>query len=82
MTFQCPYCRGRGFHYLEQGCSLTYICEDCGGSGEQAECDFCGRVHPAYEIDENGRCPECAEEEKERQKEEQEEEMKNNGSAE
>ena len=63
MTFQCPYCRGRGYHYLEQGCSLTYICEDCGGSGEQAECDFCGRVHAAYEIDENGRCPECAEEE-------------------
>lgn len=64
MTFQCPYCRGRGYHYLEQGCSLTYICEDCGGSGEQAECDFCGRVHPAYEIDENGRCPTCAEEER------------------
>ena len=63
MTFQCPYCRGRGYHFLERGCSLTYICEDCGGSGELAECDFCGRVHPAYEIDENGRCPECTEEE-------------------
>ena len=62
MTFQCPYCRGLGFHFLERGCSLTYICEDCGGSGELAECEFCERVHPAYEIDENGSCPMCAEE--------------------
>ena len=79
MTFQCPYCRGLGFHFLERGCSLTYICEDCGGSGELAECDFCERVHPAYEIDENGRCPECTEEEQARiEKEELEENEKGN----
>ena len=66
MTFQCPYCKGRGFLYLEQGCSLTYICEDCGGSGERAQCELCGDMCPAHEIDENGHCPTCAEEEKER----------------
>ena len=37
--YQCPYCKGRGYHYLERGCSLTYICEDCKGSGELARCD-------------------------------------------
>ena len=40
--YQCPYCKGRGYHYLERGCSLTYICEDCKGSGELARCDDCG----------------------------------------
>nr|DAK88679.1 MAG TPA: Cas system-associated protein [Caudoviricetes sp.] len=58
---------------------MTFQCPYCGGSGELAECDFCGRVHPAYEIDENGRCPTCAEEEQARiEKEELEENEKGN----
>lgn len=44
------------------------------------QCPYCrGRVHPAYEIDENGRCPECAEEEQAHiEKEELEENEKGN----
>jgi RecJ-like exonuclease len=78
MIYQCPYCRGRGYHYLEQGCSLTYICEDCGGSGELARCDGCGDVCAVSDINLDGLCPECAEkEENERLEKEELEEDEN-----
>lgn len=63
MIYQCPYCKGRGYHYLERGCSLTYICEDCKGSGELARCDGCGDVCAVSDINLDGLCPECAEKE-------------------
>ena len=78
MTFQCPYCRGRGYHYLERGCSLTYICEDCKGSGELARCDDCGDECAVSDINLDGLCPECAEkEENERLEKEELEEDEN-----
>ena len=61
--YQCPYCKGRGYHYLERGCSLTYICEDCKGSGELARCDNCGDKCAVSDINLDGLCPECAEKE-------------------
>lgn len=76
MIYQCPYCKGRGYHYLERGCSLTYICEDCKGSGELARCDECGDVCAVSDIDLDGLCPECAEEEKERLEKEDENTLK------
>ena len=60
MVEKFRHCHGRGFHYVERGSSLTYICEDCGGCGYVATCPDCGMEFPSVDADIfSGRCPEC-----------------------
>jgi hypothetical protein len=42
---KCRYCGGRGYQSVERGSSLSYACEDCGGSGWLPECDICGEEY-------------------------------------
>jgi len=56
-TRDCKWCRGTGRSRVD---GMTYVCEDCGGSGKEYFCPVCEKWRTWAETDvERGICFDC-----------------------